>query len=220
MKVALKEQYKTLAKDEKRIVRKSKVLSGFAMALALVVLCFCSFVGSYLFNLIPLPSWWLWKTLVIIGKIIILIALLIVSPILTFICVSPLLNKIESLRLPTIRKEIFSKACGHLREYYQLEEPYVLTKCFDSSDERFKNRDVCIFMAYDELRITTDLVKGFLHGDRDLGCYAFTRDEITLSKKQSDKGLILELKAGDTFFLLGYRAKGFIVKNFIPEQSK
>lgn len=91
----------------------------------------------------------------------------------------------------------------------------MITKCFDSTDRKFKNHDVCIFIVGDELRLTADLVRGFLHGERDLGCYAFKRHEITLSKLQEGNHLIAELKAENTAFLLGYRAKGFIDKNFI-----
>ena len=90
-----------------------------------------------------------------------------------------------------------------------------MTKCFDASDKTFKNHDVCIFVADGELRITADLVRGFLYGERDLGCYAFGKDEILLSKQRSGDRLIAELRAGDTCFLLGYRAKSFIEKSFM-----
>ena len=116
-----------------------------------------------------------------------------------------------------MKKEIFSKACKHLRDYYQLKAPYIITKCFNSTDERFANHDVCIFVVGDELRITTNLVQGFLHGERDLGCYAFKKEEITLSKHNDGNHLIAELKANKIVFLLGYRAKGFINKFFLQK---
>ena len=77
-----------------------------------------------------------------------------------------------------MKKEIFSKACEHLRRYYKLQEPYVVTKCFTATDKRFQNHDVCIFVVGDELRMTADLTRGFLYGERDLGCYAFKKEEI------------------------------------------
>ena len=106
-----------------------------------------------------------------------------------------------------------------LKEQYKLlmQEPYIITKCFDAADKRFRDHDVCIFLVGDELRITTDLVRGFLHGERDLGCYAFSRKEITVSKQQDGEHLVAELKSDNTFFVLGYRAKGFIEKNFLFE---
>lgn len=59
-----------------------------------------------------------------------------------------------------MKKKIFSKACGHLRDYYELQEPYIITNCFEATDKNFKNHDVCIFVVGDELRLTTDLVRG------------------------------------------------------------
>ena len=117
-----------------------------------------------------------------------------------------------------MKKEIFSKACVNLRNYYKLQEPYIITKCFDATDKKFKNHDVCIFVVRDELRITSNLIRGFLHGERDLGCYAFKQNEITLSKQQNGKYLIAERKADNNVFLLGYRAKGFIEKNFTEKE--
>jgi hypothetical protein len=141
--------------------------------------------------------------------------LLIASGVLTVALTMPLLKKVESFHIPSIKKDIFPKACNHLRDYYQLQEPYLITKCFDSTDKKFENHDVCIFVVGDELRITTDLVRGFLHGERDLGCYAFKKEEITLSKQNVGNHLIAELKANNIVFLLGYRAKGFIDKSFL-----
>jgi hypothetical protein len=63
------------------------------------------------------------------------------------------------------------------------------------------------------------LKHGFFHVENDLGCYAFNLNEIVLSKKQGETFLIAELKADSTVFLLGYRAKGFIEKNFISKNS-
>ena len=101
-----------------------------------------------------------------------------------------------------------------------MQEPYIVTKCFDATDKKFRNHDVCIFIVEDELRITTDLVHGFLHGERDLGCYAFKLNEIFLEKQQSGNHLVAELKADNTVFLLGYRAKGFIDKEFVAKSVK
>ena len=114
-----------------------------------------------------------------------------------------------------MKKEIFSKACAHLRNYYNLQKPYIVTKCFNATDKKFQNHDVCLFIVGDELRLTADLAHGFLYGERDLGCYALKKEDITLTKLENGKHLIAELKADNQVFLLGYRAKGFIDKNFI-----
>ena len=217
---ALKEQYKTLTKGEKRTFRREKRGRKFSTAVTFAVFFSCIVFGSLLLKSIPLPNNEPLQALVIVGEVIVDIILLIVSGILTVVLTTPLWKKVESFHLPSMKKEIFSKACGHLRDYYQLQEPYIITKCFDATDEKFRNHDVCIFVVGDEIRITADLVRGFLHGERDLGCYVFGRDEITISKQQDGNHLVAELRADDTVFLLGYRAKGFIDNKFIAKSVK
>ncbi len=219
MNNALKEQYKTLTEDEKRTFRKEKRWRKFSTIVSLIIYISCIAAGIFLLRSIPLPSALFLKILVIVGKVLVGLILLIVGGIITVALTMPLWKKVESFHIPSVKKEILSKACGHLREYYELQEPYIITKCFDAADKNFQNHDVCIFIVHDELRLTTDLVRGFLHGERDLGCYVFKRDEITISKQQNEKGLIAELKAENTVFLLGYRAKGFIEKEFINQKS-
>lgn len=214
---ALKEHYKTLTEDEKRTFRREKRWSKFSTIIFLVIYISIVVSGIFLLKSIPLPSAWPLKILVIVGEMIIGFILLIASGVLTVALTMPLWKKVESFHIPSIKKEIFSKACTHLRDYYQLQEPYIITKCFDATDKKFMNHDVCIFVVGDELRITTDLVRGFLHGERDLGCYAFKKEEITLSKHNDGNHLIAELKANEIVFLLGYRAKGFINKFFLQK---
>ena len=209
---ALKEQYKTLTEDEKRTFRKKKRWQKFSTIVTLTVFICCIIAESFLLKSIPVPNDNFLEVLVIVGKVIVGFILLIVSGGLTAILTTPLWKKVETFDIPLMKKEIFSKACKHLRDYYQLQEPYIITKCFEATDKNFQNHDVCIFIVGDELRITTDLIRGFLHGERDLGCYAFKIEEITLLKRNNGKHLVAELRADNTVFLLGYRAKGFIDK--------
>lgn len=160
----MKEQYESLTADEKRTVRKEKRLRKFSTIITFLVFFSCMFLGIYLITLIPIPDWWLWEIIVIIGEIILGSLLLYVSGIITFGLTSPLWKKLESFHLPSMKKVIFSKACSHLRDYYELQEPYIVTKCFESTDKSFSNHDVCIFVVRDELRITADLIRGFLYG--------------------------------------------------------
>ena len=155
-----------------------------------------------------------------IGIVFIGFILLIIGAVLTFVLTMPLWKKVGSFNIPSMKKEIFSKACEHLRDYYKLQEPYIITKCFDATDKKFQNHDVCIFVVGDELRLTTNIVRGFLYGERDLGCYAFKQEEITLSKQKNGDRLVAELRADNAIFLLGYRAKGFINKNFFVKTVK
>lgn len=214
---ALTEQYKALIEDEKRILRKEKHWRKFCMITTLVIYMSCLGVGVFLLKSIPLPNAWFWEVLVIVGEVIIGFILLIACGVLTAALTMPLWKKVDSFRIHSMKKEIFSKACTHLRDYYQLQEPYIITKCFDATDEKFRNHDVCIFIVEDEIRITADLVHGFLHGERDLGCYAFKLNEISIAKQQRGNHLVAELRADSNIFLLGYRAKGSINQNFIAK---
>ena len=217
---ALKEQYKTLTEDEKRTFRKEKRWKRFSTLVTFAVFIFCITGGIFLLKSIPLPNYWLLKVLSIVGIVILGFILLIGSigsGVLTAILVTHLWKKGETFDFPVMKKEVFSKACKHLRDYYQLQEPYIITKCFEATDKNFRNHDVCIFVVEDELRITADLIRGFLHGERDLGCYAFKREEITLLKQNNGNHLVTELRTDNTVFLLGYRAKGFIDNFFISK---
>lgn len=215
--IALKEQYNALINDEKRTFRKEKYWRKFSLIVSSVIFFSSVTAGFLLLKSVPQPSGIIWQFFASIVKTVIGFIILIAGGVLTAGLTKPLWNKADSFRLPVIKKEIISKACDHLRSYYGLTEPYIVTKCFDASDPKFKNHDVCIFVAGDELRITANLIQGFLHGDRDLGCYAFKMHEITFSKRQKGKQLLAELKADNMFFILGYRSKAFFEKNCISD---
>ena len=216
---ALKEQYLTLTKGEKHIVRKERLWRRCSGIIAVILFISCMVASVCLLEIIPHPSnQWL-EVFVVMGKVIAGFGLLIVSGALTYGITYPLWKKVESFNIPLMKKEIFSKACEHLRDYYELQKPYIITKCYDSTDEKFKNHDVCIFVVNDELRITADLIRGFLHEYRDLGCYVFKRDEIEISKICENNFLSAELKVEDTIFLLGYRAKRFIENSFLSREN-
>lgn len=220
MNNALTEHYKTLTENEKRTFRKEKRWRKFSTIVSLIIYISCIVAGFFLLKSIPLPSTWFWAALIIVSEVIAGFILLIGCGVIAVALTMPLWKKVESFHIPAIKREFISKGCKHLRDYYQLQEPYIITKCFDATDKKFRNHDVCIFIVEGELRITADLVRGFLHGERDLGCYAFMPNEITLSKQQNGNHLVAELRAYDNVFLLGYRAKGFIEKSYIAKSVK
>lgn len=213
--MALREQYNAVDKCDRQLIRRERAWRRLATILMCLILACLYFLVQSLLKMIPLPDRLFLRVLAFVGLFILALILDILSAYISYILMSPLFRKAEKYSLPAIKKETLSKATVHLRKYYELNAPYLLTKCFDASDKKWIDHDVCIFIAYNELRITTDLIHGFLYGERDLGCYAFRRSEITLSKCAEENRLKLELRAGDTFFVLGYRAKSFIEKNFI-----
>jgi len=212
---ALREQYKTLTKHEKYIFRKDRFWIRLMSIFSSFVFCIFCVLGLFLLDKIPHPDELVWIIIYSTGMFLSGFVVILLSGLLTFALSIPLFNKINSFNIPLMKKDIFSKACAHLRVYYGLNEPYIVTKCYTSSDGSFRNHDVCIFIADNELRITADIMNGFLYGERDLGCYCFRRDEIYLEKRKDGNILIADLRCGETSFSLGYRAKTYIEKYFI-----
>ena len=216
-KVALREQYKALSKEEKRLVRKDRFLNtlGNVVFYTIFIVSFgCCFWGL---KQIPIPENLFEVIMCHIGKFILGAVALFLCITISALVALPIFSNNEGRQL--IYQKFLAKTCEHLREFYGLQEPCIVTKCYDASDKKFKNHDVCIFVVGDELRITTNLKHGFFYEERDLGCHAFLRDEITLTKIEGEKFLMAELRAGETTFLLAYRAKGFIEQNFLAPKN-
>ena len=216
-KEAQKALFAELTKEEKRIVRKEKLLDFLGLNVFFAV-----FLGGFGFCVwglkqIPFPELLFEVIMRHIANFILGAAGFVLFFIIGALVSTPIYSKTSGQQL--IYQKYLAKACEHLREFYGLQEPCIVTKCYDASDKKFKDHDVCIFVVGDELRITTNLKNGFFHEEKDLGCHAFRRDEISLSKIEGTKFLMAELKAGDTVFLLGYRAKGFIEKHFLAEDG-
>ena len=220
--IALRVQYAKYSKQEKKLARKAKFWESIAVVLLLTFLCGSVFLCLWGLKQISVPQNIFLAILHYIGVFCLGIVGFLVSILIAAILFSPLFEKSSKFYKQldgSWRQNVFSQACEHLREFYGLQEPCIVTKCYESSDKEFKNHDVCIFVVGDELRITTNIKNGFFHEEKDLGCYAFRREEITLTKIEGEKFLMAELGAGEMTFLLGYRAKGFIEKNFLALEN-
>ncbi len=110
------------------------------------------------------------------------------------------------------RRQILNEACAHLREFYHFQEPFAVTKCYESTDRKFSRHDVCLFVVDGELRITANLHYGFFHPEKDLGCYAVQKQEITLQDTQHKDRSAVELTAGNVTFCLSSKIKPFLVR--------
>lgn len=136
---------------------------------------------------------------------------LILSVILGAVAATPLWTKRESAE-KELRRQLLSQACQSLRSFYQFQEPFLVTKCYCSSDRRFDRHDICLFTVDGKLRLTANLHYGFFDPARDLGCYEFDPEEISLCSGEYKSRAALKLQAGETTFLLGQQAKSFIQK--------
>ena len=207
-----------LTDEEKKSGRQGKLLNFAAIALVSIVFLVVFFGSEFMIAQIPAPRNHLSFVLSVIGRIILTFGVLIVSILIGTLVSSPIFKKAQE-KLVFQKRICFDKALISLREYYGWQEPCIVTKCYDSSDKKFKKRDVCIFCVDDELRITADLKHGFSIRENDLGCYAFKVDEFSLEQIQGENFLITKFKSEDLVFHLGRRAKGFIEKRFISKKN-
>jgi len=217
-KQALHEQYATLNREEKRQIRKQNALSHLGSGLFCIVSALCAGTLFYLIGRIP-NSGLSWLDIFIwMAKGILYLVAGVASLLIGAVASSPLFTKVTDEK-KQIKREILGRACEHLRVYYGAQEPCLVTKCYDSSDKAFKNHDVCLFFCMDELRITANLKGGFFHGDRDLGCYVFEKEEFFCKTVLYNELTATELCAGDTRFVLGKRALPFIKKYMEAEND-
>ena len=207
-----------LTDEEKKSDRQGKFLN-FSGTLLFLVVFIAVFVGSsFLIVQIPTPKNPFLFVLVVIAMIMLGFGAFLVSVLIGSFVSYPIYKKAQA-KLAIHKRIYFDKALISLREYYGWTEPCIVTKCYDSSDEKFKNRDVCIFLVDDELRITADLRHGFSIRENDPGCYTFKVNEFSLEQVQDEKLLITKFKSEDLVFDLGRRAKGFIEKRFISPKN-
>lgn len=208
-----------LTESEKKSNRQGKLLNGIAIVLFLL-LFLSAFIGLMFLIAFSLPPTQA-PIFIILETLVFIVAGVVtfVGSILLASCVCSPISRLAQKKLVLQKLLCYDRALIAWRAYYGWAEPCIVTKCYDSSDRKFKNRDVCIFLFHDELRIAADLKHGFSVRERDLGCYAFQIGEVSLSQTQ-ERGLwITRLESEGVFFDLGRRAKGFIEKRFIEPQS-
>ncbi len=108
--------------------------------------------------------------------------------------------------LENIPKNIIAIINIKLLRYYKIPENYLVTKCFDSSNQLLANKDVLLFFHNDKLRIVND----FTSTIKDFGCYEFGLDEFELSYGKIEDIVTAEIKTKKFYLSLGKRAKPFI----------
>lgn len=171
----------------------------------------------FLINLIfPDEEGVVWVIVDFVAKGILYGFAFILAAILGAVAAAPLWGKRQKTE-KTLLREVLSDACAELRMFYQFQEPFLVTKCYRSSDRRFDRHDVCMFAVGDELRITANLHYGFFDPKRDLGCYCLTRDEIVLSDTQYKDRPAVELQAEGVSFVLAAQAAAYIKKMFLMQ---
>lgn len=201
-KTVFNEQLKQLNEKEKKLYRKKKLYSVLLLCFWFLILAIGITMVIILSKLLPEMFSWM-------GLIIRIIGIAGVFFLSLFIVVK-ISGKFVHINYPEKSKEIIHKACQHLREYYEFNYPYIITKCYYCSNEIFTNHDICLFFVKNKLRITSDIYNGFVDGHKDLGCYEFDLSEIKYQYTKFGERFSTEIAAVNIKFILGMRAKKFI----------
>ncbi len=216
---ALKNEIKELNTKEKRLYRKAKILKHIGNVVFWIVFVLCMISSYFLISLVPDETTLILDIIDIVLSVLIVLLCLPISLIIAFLASLPFIT-VHDNNSKFIRQTLRSAVCSELRNFYGLCDPLLVTKCFDCTDNKFKNHDVCLFFFDGELRITTNLQYGFYNTNKDLGCYAFTKEEVTLSRVSLVQHEAAELTAGEFRMTMGIRAKGFIERNMLTETEK
>lgn len=214
--------YKTLAKKEKRRYVIAKFFGNVGRFLSVLTAITVMAVAIYVSknHMHPFAEGVFWNVLNGIVKFAFCTCCLIVGCIIAFLIALPV-SKLED-KFSKDQKDILRfKATEHLRTAYKLTEPCLVTKCYEcKGNDTFNRHDVCIFAVDDELRITTNLLHGFFNPENDLGCYAFSRDEITLELIEYEQTTAATLSCEEITFILGQRAYSFIQRHYLKLQAE
>ncbi len=85
-------------------------------------------------------------------------------------------KKYPRQELEEIPREIITECNSSLFKFYKIPDDYVITKCYNSSNQRLKNKDLLLHIYKDKLRIVND----FTTTIRDFGCYEFDMIEMEI----------------------------------------
>lgn len=217
----------------KKLLHKEKfwgvVAGAIALAVGIAFFVLLNAMWMILFALFPQSEILFVAILLFILETVITLAVFFISIILAVVIGVLLATPFAKLQekatkeLKGIRRarlhEITRKAAEHLHKFYGLREPYIVTKCYDSSDRKFKNKDVCIFECNGEIRIMRLFDNVLNLGECDIGCYAFENGEISLSYGEYKGKTAAGLAVGETKFTLAARAKPFMEKLMQYEEN-
>ena len=211
-----KNERKILSKEKFFLILGSIILFTIGLTIFAIVSSF--FAGVHL----PESNIFILKLIFIIIELILKILFFIISIIVAGMagafCAWPFWNlehkaygQLKSIRRERLH-EISSKACEHIVEFYGLREPSIVTKCYDSTDAKFKNKDIIIFERDGEIRIIRNFFGSIKLSENDIGCYAFRKGEFSLSYTEYKGKRAAMLDLGEVKFTLAARAKPFIEK--------
>lgn len=198
-----KERVNNLYTNEKRNYKLHRVLGKSSFVLFLLLTTIFIILGIHVSRMDGLNG-------IVMALLLILIVLLalILPSLITGIIYTAISKKIPYCSLPSITRKLITKCNQPLFQFYKIPNYYIITKCYDCYRQNFINKDIMLFFHEDKIRITVD----YTGTVKDLGCYEFNLEEIELSYEQRGHILAAVLKTKDLYFVLGRRAKPYILK--------
>ena len=174
-----------LTKEEKRLIRKDKLLGTLGS-----IVFFTVFLGGFAccvwgLKQIPFPERLFEVIMRHIANFILGAVGFVLCLIIGALVSMPICSKNIGQRL--IHQKYLAKACEHLREFYGLQEPCIVTKCYDASDKKFKNHDVCILSSVTNCasRPTSNTVFFMRKGIWGATLFCATRSRLTRSRAKN-----------------------------------
>ena len=141
-------------------------------------------------------------------QIVIGISVLIIPPPICFLLCILVSYIFPVMSLPDINKTVLYKLNKTLVKYYKINWEYIITKCYNSSENKLINHDLLFYFYKDKLRI----VNNIYWNKYDLGCYEIEKKDIKIYYKTKEKLLITILEVNDFYLELGKRALPFVRK--------
>lgn len=204
-KKLMKLRVKQYNKQDLKNYRLRKFAEFVSIVLAVILMSIFTFLVISLFSLNGMNEF--------IGGFLIILAIIlsmIPASIIIGVPFSKIITKIPYKPLPRITREMVMKSNKRVIKYYKIPEDFRITKCYECTNELLNKKDVILFLVKGKLRITND----FTTSTKDFGCYEFSEEEIELYYDERDLLTTTVLKTNEITFVLGKRAKPFIVKGF------
>lgn len=205
--LADKEYLKSLGKDKEKKIIRSRRLVRLLSIIGVLLFIFLFGLLTYLIALIPIDDSFLRG----ITSTFLEVIALILSILAVIFTVGVLIKKVE-YNYPQMHKEYIARACADVRRYYKLNDNYLITKCFDSTNKTFNMHDVCIFRYNNEIRITSDIVRGFINSHCDLGCYSIDINDLVIFKDDFNGKRATIIEFENIKFVIGIKAYSFLMK--------
>lgn len=135
---------------------------------------------------------------------------IVIVPIAICVLLCILITKIlPTVNVPQITEKVIEECTKPLKNYYKLNDNYIVTKCYESSDAQMINKDVILFVCDGKLRIVNNVSASV----KDFGCYEISKEELDYRYGSKENLTTTVIKCEGLSLTLGKKAKPFISKN-------